>query len=60
MADALSKNDRVQIRGFCTFFIKDYKSYTGRNPETGERVKIDPKKLPSFKPGKELRERVDH
>jgi integration host factor subunit beta len=59
MADALSKNDRVQIRGFCTFFIKEYKSYTGRNPKTGERVKIAPKKLPFFKPGKELRERVD-
>jgi integration host factor subunit beta len=59
MADALAKDDRVEIRGFCTFFIKEYKSYTGRNPKTGERVKIAPKKLPFFKPGKELRERVD-
>ena len=59
MADALAKGDRVEIRGFCSFFIKEYKSYTGRNPKTGERVKIGPKKLPFFKVGKELKERVD-
>jgi len=59
MADALAKGDRVEIRGFCSFLIKEYKEYTGRNPKTGERVKIAPKKLPFFKPGKELRERVD-
>lgn len=59
MADTLAKGDRVEIRGFCSFLIKEYKEYTGRNPKTGERVKIAPKKLPFFKPGKELRERVD-
>jgi integration host factor subunit beta len=40
-------------------FVKEYDGYTGRNPKTGEKVKIKPKKLPFFKPGKELKERVD-
>jgi integration host factor subunit beta len=60
MADALAKGDRVEIRGLCSFFVKEYDGYTGRNPKTGEKVKIKPKKLPFFKPGKELKERVDH
>ena len=59
MTNALAKGDRVEIRGFCSFFVKEYKSYTGRNPKTGEKVKIKPKKLPFFKAGKELKERVD-
>jgi integration host factor subunit beta len=60
MADALAKGDRVEIRGLYSFFVKEYGSYTGRNPKTGERVKIKPKKLPTvFKTGKELKERVD-
>ena len=59
MADALSQGDRVEIRGLCSFFIKKYGGYTGRNPKTGEKVKIKPKKLPFFKVGKELKERVD-
>ena len=59
MAEELAKGGRVEIRGFCSFFVKEYKAYTGRNPKTGERVKIKPKKLPFFKPGKELKERVD-
>ncbi len=59
ISNALIKGDRVEIRGFCSFFVKKYKSYTGRNPKTGEKVKIKPKKLPFFKPGKELKGRVD-
>jgi integration host factor subunit beta len=59
ICDALVKGDRVEIRGLCSIFVKPYKAYMGRNPKTGERVKINPKKLPFFKPGKELRERVD-
>ena len=59
MADALAKGDRVEIRGLCSFFVKKYSAYTGRNPKTGEKVKIKPKKLPFFKVGKELKERVD-
>ena len=59
MANALTKGDRVEIRGLCSFFVKQYKAYTGRNPKTGEPVEIKPKKLPFFKCGKELMERVD-
>jgi integration host factor subunit beta len=59
LTEALSSQERVEIRGFCSFFIKDYKSYTGRNPKTGDKVTIPAKKLPFFKCGKELKERVD-
>ena len=59
MAHELAKGGRVEIRGFCSIFVRKYGSYTGRNPKTGEQVKIAPKKLPFFKPGKELKERVD-
>lgn len=59
MADAMARGKRVEIRGLCSFFVKAYKSYTGRNPKTGEKVIINPKKLPFFKSGKELKERVD-
>jgi integration host factor subunit beta len=56
---ALSKGDRVEIRGLCSIFVKEYKAYMGRNPKSGERVQVKAKKLPFFKPGKGLRERVD-
>jgi len=59
MAKELAKGERVEIRGLCSFFVKEYDGYTGRNPKTGENVKIKPKKLPFFKAGKELKERVD-
>ena len=59
MATSLENSDRVEIRGLCSFYIKDYPGYTGRNPKTGETVVIQPKKLPFFKCGKGLRERVD-
>jgi len=59
MANELANGGRVEIRGLCSFFVKEYRAYTGRNPKTGEKVKIKPKKLPFFKVGKELRERVD-
>ena len=60
MASALEKGDRVEIRGLCSFYVKDYPGYNGRNPKTRETVKVVPKKLPYFKCGKKLRERVDH
>jgi integration host factor subunit beta len=60
MSTALSQEERVEIRGLCSFFIKKYKSYTGRNPKSGEKVLIREKKLPFFKCGKEMRERVDY
>jgi integration host factor subunit beta len=59
MADAMARGERVEIRGLCSFYVKSYKSYVGRNPKTGEKVTIKPKKLPFFKSGKELKERVD-
>jgi len=59
MADAMADGERVEIRGLCSFYVKEYQSYIGRNPKTGEKVSIKPKKLPFFKPGKELKERVD-
>ncbi len=59
LTDALVMGERVEIRGFCSFFIKEYESYTGRNPKTGQKVTIRPKKLPFFKCGKELKERVN-
>ena len=59
MASAMAQGERVEIRGLCSFFVKKYKSYTGRNPKTGEKVTIQPKRLPFFKCGKEVKERVD-
>lgn len=59
MTDALVKGDRIEIRGFGSLTSKDYGSYTGRNPRTGETIKVAPKRLPFFKVGKELKERVD-
>ena len=60
MAEALAKGERVEIRGLCSFYVKQYKPYAGRNPRTGEEVEVKPKKLPFFKAGKELKERVDY
>ena len=59
MTNAFIKGERVEIRGFCSFFTKNYKPYIGRNPKTGEKVPIPAKRLPFFKCGKELKERVD-
>ncbi len=59
MSSALAKGDRVEIRGLCSFYVKKYEAYTGRNPKTGEKVTIKPKKLPFFKCGLELKKRVD-
>ena len=60
MANALAEGDRVEIRGLCSFYVKKYKAYAGRNPRTGERVQVASKKLPFFKCGQELKERVDY
>jgi integration host factor subunit beta len=59
MAETLSDGGRIEIRGFGSFVVKDYRSYMGRNPKTGEVIKVRPKRLPFFKVGKELRERVN-
>ncbi len=59
MSEALAKGDSIEIRGFGSFVVKEYDSYTGRNPKTGEKIKVSPKKLPFFKVGKDLREQVN-
>jgi len=59
MTAALVRGDRIEIRGFGSFTTKNYGAYTGRNPRTGETIQVPPKKLPFFKVGKELKERVD-
>ena len=60
MTEALANGDSIEIRGFGSFVVKEYTSYTGRNPKTGQRIKVSPKKLPFFKVGKELREKVNN
>ena len=59
MTAALVAGDRVEIRGLGSFKVKTYDGYKGRNPKTGKQIKVKPKKLPFFKCGKELKERVD-
>ena len=56
---ALARGDRVELRGFGAFSVKERESRTGRNPRTGESVKVDAKRLPFFKTGKALRERLN-
>lgn len=59
MTNALLKGDRVEIRGLGSFVVRNYNSYKGRNPRTGESIEVKPKKLPFFKTGKELKKRID-
>jgi integration host factor subunit beta len=59
MSRALINGDRIEIRGFGSFEIREYGNYSGRNPKTGEKIAVSSKKLPFFKVGKELREKVD-
>lgn len=56
--DALRKGERVEIRGFGSFTVRAYPPYLGKNPKTGKRVQVGPKKLPYFKVGKELKDGV--
>src|SRR5262245_56607614 len=60
MTEALQRGERIEIRGFGSFTNKSYDAYTGRNPRTGETIHVPAKKLPFFKVGKELKERVDY
>jgi integration host factor subunit beta len=59
MTDALQRGDGIEIRGFGSFTVREYKAYEGRNPRSGETVHVKPKRLAFFKVGKELRERVN-
>ena len=58
MTAALKSGERIEIRGFGSFVVNDYKAYLGRNPKTGQPIEVKPKKLPFFKVGKELREKI--
>lgn len=59
ISNALARDDRVEIRGFGSFALHHRPARIGRNPKTGEPVQIPPKRVPHFKPGKEMRERVN-
>lgn len=59
ITETLASGDRVEIRGFGAFTVRDYKSYKGRNPKTGEQITVPPKRLPFWKTGQELKQRVD-
>ncbi|MCL4227267.1 MAG: integration host factor subunit beta [Myxococcales bacterium] len=59
MVKALERGEGIEIRGFGSFTVREYKAYEGRNPRTGETVHVAPKRLPFFKVGKDLRERVN-
>lgn len=59
MVKALQEGDGIEIRGFGSFTVREYKAYEGRNPRTGETVHVAPKRLPFFKVGKDLRDRVN-
>jgi integration host factor subunit beta len=59
MEASLKRGERIEIRGFGSFEIREYRAYEGRNPRTGEAVAVKPKRLPFFKVGKELKERVN-
>ena len=60
ISSSLANGDRVEIRGFGSFTVKRYKSYTGRNPKSGDPISVPEKKLPFFKVGKELKGKVDY
>ncbi len=59
MKEALLKEERIELRGFGSFHIEYYKAYIGRNPKTGESIHVKEKRLPFFKVGKDLKERIN-
>jgi integration host factor subunit beta len=59
MANAMAGGERVEIRGLCTFQVRSYPGYEGRNPKTGDPIAVADKRLPYFKPGSDLKRRVD-
>ena len=60
IAESLKKGDRVEIRGFGSFSLNYRPARVGRNPKSGETVQVPAKYTPHFKPGKEMRERIDN
>jgi integration host factor subunit beta len=59
MKEAFEKGERIEIRGFGTFTVRHYRNRRGRNPKTGQSVDVPPRRVPFFKVGKELKERVN-
>ena len=57
--DTMKREQRVEIRGFGSFEMRNYKPYIGRNPKSGEKFQVDKKTLPFFKTGKDMRDRVN-
>lgn len=59
IADALTRGEKIDLRGFGTFSVRDSAARTGRNPQTGAPIAIPARRVPGFKPGKELKEKVN-
>jgi integration host factor subunit beta len=59
IVDALQRGDKIELRGFGSFRLRQRESRKGRNPKTGERVDVPPKRVPYFKPGKELKDLIN-
>ena len=59
MVETMRDGERIEIRGFGNFTMKEYRAYNGRNPKTGDTVPVPSKRMPFFKVGKDLRDRVD-
>ncbi len=59
MSEALGNGENVEIRGFGSFSVREYDSYTGRNPKTGEEIPISARRVVTFRPGQKLRARVE-
>jgi len=59
IAEGLAKGEKIDLRGFGTFSVRDSAARTGRNPQTGEPIAIPARRVPGFKPGKELKEKVN-
>ena len=59
ISDGLSQDERAELRGFGSFTVRGYQSYMGRNPKSGQAIEVSPKRMPIFRPGKDLRIRVN-
>ena len=59
IAEGLTRGEKIDLRGFGTFSVRDSKARTGRNPQSGEPIQIPARRVPAFKPGKELKDKVN-
>ena len=60
ITSSLASGEKVEIRGFCSFTVRERSSHISRNPKSGEKVSVPPKRVPYFRPGKDLKEMVDY